>query len=377
MEHNRLAELTPQPFSKITQLWGGGSYQEFEYMPDEYERKRVFEMEQKQVAMEKRERVSNHDWRHTSQESRLKHEAMMSDPRSKEVYPYLGGNKEEEMKASKQWSRDVPMQSRSSQEAPKATEGSFLAGKGQGLEDESRTSRMTLPTMVLRLQKRIDADWEGTTVVVSVTDQDLIQVAFHMETVDSERGVTAYMNVLGKDVDLLGSLGLRKVSQLWGMKRDFSAEVSAHGAIQESTEEGSLAHAWMFFLMMPKWVRMRPTDAYYTVRPRIEGSKFLLSTAGSSVLLSLGTSVLDPHDAASEKAAQRQRQPQSQQQSQQSQQSQQWQPQQPPQQQRPPAMPQSARAATGAPLKMDLSLIEQVVGSLPAIRENRGAMTSR
>merc|ERR1719362_608797 len=125
------------------------------------------------------------------------------------------------------------MTSRSNQEQPQATEGSFLAGKGQGLEDDSRTSRMTLPTIVLRLQKRIDADWEGTTVVVSVTDQDLIQVAFHMETVDSERGVIAYMNVLGKDVDLLGSWGLRKVSQLWGMKRDFSAEVSTDRSVAE------------------------------------------------------------------------------------------------------------------------------------------------
>merc|ERR1712151_1432233 len=94
-----------------------------------------------------------------------------------------------------------------------------------------RSSRMTLPTIVQRLQKRMDQDWEGTTVVVSATDQDLVQVAFHMETVDSERGVSAYMSVLSKDVDLIGTLGLRKVSQLWGMKRDFSAEMGAGGGV--------------------------------------------------------------------------------------------------------------------------------------------------
>jgi len=66
---------------------------------------------------------------------------------------------------------------------------------------------MTLPIIVNRLQKRVDEDWEGSTVVVSATDQDLIQVAFHMHTVDSERGVKAYMGVLSKDVDLLGSMG--------------------------------------------------------------------------------------------------------------------------------------------------------------------------
>merc|ERR1719281_2150451 len=94
---------------------------------------------------------------------------------------------------------------------------------------------MTLPMMVSRLQKRLAADWEDMTVVVSVTDQDLVQIAFHMATVDSERGVLAYMNVLSKDVELLGSLGLRKVSQLWGLKRDFTAEMQ--GAGKEEVKE--------------------------------------------------------------------------------------------------------------------------------------------
>merc|ERR1719506_2331192 len=39
MERNRLAEPVPQTWSKMTQLWGGGYYQEFEYIPDEYDRK--------------------------------------------------------------------------------------------------------------------------------------------------------------------------------------------------------------------------------------------------------------------------------------------------------------------------------------------------
>merc|ERR1740121_2275764 len=128
-----------------------------------------------------------------------------------------------------------------------AAESSFLAGKGKGLDDGSRSSRMTLPTIVQRLQRRLDQDWEGTTVVVSATDQDLVQVAFHMETVDSERGVNAYMSVLSKDVDLIGTLGLRKVSQLWGMKRDFSAEMGAGGGIGDNTSGGdSLEHTWIF-----------------------------------------------------------------------------------------------------------------------------------
>jgi hypothetical protein len=297
MERNRLAEPVPQTWSKMTQLWGGGFYQEFEYMPEEYQDKRgVFSA--RQVDPHKREKIANHDWRHNSQERRLKHEPLMTNAMGgdRELYPYLGGDKDAELEASKLFLRSVASSSKPPQNRSRGSstmeqgqplgDASFLAGRGKGLEDNSLSSRKTLPTMVQRLQKRVDEDWEGSTVVVSATDQDLVQVAFHMHTVDSERGVVAYMGVLSKDVD--GSLGLRKVSQLWGMKRDFSDELPKRDGGADISE-----HTWMFFLMMPKWVRMRPTDAYYTVHPRSQGSAFRMSTAGSSVLLSLGSSVLE------------------------------------------------------------------------------------
>merc|ERR1712100_694365 len=180
---------------------------------------------------------------------------------------------------------------------------------------------MQLPTIIKRLQRRLNEDWEDTTVVVSATDQDLVQVAFYMNSVDSERGV-AYMGVLAKDSELLDDMGLRKVSQLWGMKRDFTKELNAISRQGESSELDSKGgdtsmgfldedgnaenpeNTWMFFLLSPKWVKMRPTDAYYTVHPRSQGSAFRMSTAGSSVLLSLGSSVLDPTEAVKRKKEQ-------------------------------------------------------------------------
>merc|ERR1712187_524054 len=61
-------------------------------------------------------------------------------------------------------------------------------------------------------------------------------------------------------------------------------------------------NTWMFYLFSPKWVRMRPTDAYYTTHPRSQGSAFRMSTAGSSVLLSLGSAMRDPAESARAKA---------------------------------------------------------------------------
>merc|ERR1719171_626998 len=189
-------------------------------------------------------------------------------------------------------------------DGPSGEKKKFLAGNGKGLDDDSRMSRMKLPLIIKRLQKRLDDDWDDTTVVVSATDQDLVQVAFYMASVDSERGVLAYMNVLCKDVDLLSDLGLRKVSQLWGMKRDFTRELQMKGDQMDSQQDESLfdneenpENTWIFFLLTPKWVRMRPTDAYYTVHPRAQGSQFRMSTAGSSVLLSLGSSMFDPMES--------------------------------------------------------------------------------
>ncbi|CAE7194651.1 unnamed protein product [Symbiodinium sp. CCMP2592] len=369
MERNRLAEPVPQTWSKMTQLWGGGYYQEFEYMPEEYKDKRG--LLPRQADPDKRSKIANHDWRHNSQEKRLKHEPMLNNlSADKEQYPYLGGDKDAELEATKLFLRSVAvgakttlnksqekfLQSKQSanmsawmqDKAQMTSESSFLAGRGKGLDDNSRSSRMTLPIMVQRLQRKVDQDWEGSTVVVSATDQDLIQVAFHMHTVDSERGVVAYMGVLSKDIDLLGTLGLRKVSQLWGMQRDFSDELPAG----DGAEPGE--HTWMFFLLAPKWVKMRPTDAYYTVHPRSQGSAFRMSTAGSSVLLSLGSSVLETHDTPRRKdGSPRAVSAQS---------------------ARGAFEPNRSQALSDRP-KVDLALIEQAVSSLPAIKEGRSNAT--
>merc|ERR1740138_242978 len=174
MERNRLAEPVPQTWSKMTQLWGGGYYPEFEYIPDEYDRKDEFIRQGREEADRKREKISHHDWRYSSQEKRLKHETMIKDPRNKDAYPYLGGDKDAEEAELKNFFRSGGSSGwdLSGDVSRLNVESSFLAGRGSGLEEGSRMSRMTLPMCVQRLQKRLDDDWEGTTVVVSVTEQD-------------------------------------------------------------------------------------------------------------------------------------------------------------------------------------------------------------
>jgi len=282
MEQGQLPSARQQPLSKLANLLGNSNGQDFEFMPDEYDRERDMARDHKREAVEKR--LARQDWKYTSQERKMKHEQMISDSVDKDVYPYLGGKYSVVQMAT--WLRGPAGASVTGEDgtqtcAPECQ--SFVAGRGCGLEDRGRSSRMQLPVIISRLQQWVQADWEGCTIVISPTEQDLIQIAFRMDTVDSERGVLAYMSVLAKDIDLLGSLGVRRVSQLWGMKRDFVPEDA------DNDEQVS----WMFFLFMPKWVHMRPTDAFYTVRPRSQGSAFRMSTAGSSVLVSLGSTVVD------------------------------------------------------------------------------------
>lgn len=299
MERNRLAEPVPQTWSRMTQMWGSGC-SEFEYIPDEYNGK-SFDAGLRQCSVKQRVQGAAHDWRFVSAARRLKFEPLIENigKREKEGYPYLGGNMTEEQEDLKHWYRGATLETSrlrtASSDGSRCSEAGFLTGRGMGLEDGSRSSRMCLPMIVQQLQAKLDNDWEGTTAVVSATDQDLVQVAFHMPTVDSERGLFAYMSVLSKD-DMLSQLGLSKVSQLWGLKRDFSSEAQ-NSSIMDSEldeEEAKVSHVWIFFLLQPKWVRMRPTDAYYTMNPGPKGSAFRMSSAGSSVLLSVQSTGMDP-----------------------------------------------------------------------------------
>ena len=227
----------------------------------------------------------------------MKHEAMIERPgqkvhpysyrgetirrrqvREEEGFPYLGGPKELELPQTQDWTflrSKVPLHdwTTAPQVAPSPT---FLGGRGHGLEDDSRTSRMTLPMMREELQHRLCSDWPGLRVVVSCTPQDLIQVAFDLNTADSERALLGYMNVLAKEADFLCTRGLRKVSQLWGVRR----------LVEELGQGAQNVNEWLLFLLTPKWVRMRPTDAYYTVHPRSSGSVFKMSAVGLSVMTS-------------------------------------------------------------------------------------------
>jgi len=295
MDHVRTAQSARQPmtWSKMTSLWGGGYYFEFEFMPDPYDAKRDHELSEKRKERSKWDDMGHpKDWKLPSCSQRLKHEPLviskdeLKDPRLKQSIPYLGPERSEEDSITKKSLNESSIQ-----------QPSFKTGKGAGLNDDGKMSRAGVhPQIVYHLQNKLNEDWDDVVVIVSVTDMDIVQIAFEMKTVDSERGVMAYMNILSKDCELINTLGLRKISQLWGVQRIFSNSTMSKNESMESNRDkfdDQEDSTWMFFLLCPKWVKMRNTDAFYTRHPRAHGSQFRMSQAGSSVLMSMGNSIAD------------------------------------------------------------------------------------
>jgi len=173
----------------------------------------------------------------------------------------------------------------------------FLAGKGKGLNDNARYSKQQLEFIIKKLRDKLTRDWMGSVLAVHATAEDLIEISFLLETVDSELGLFCYMSLLAKDDWLVDHFGLRKLSQLWGVKRQFAEEEeeedeefagSRMGMMQnEDVSNNPNVKTWIFFLFAPAWVKLRVTDAYYTTHPREAGSLFRMSGPGGSILYSL------------------------------------------------------------------------------------------
>lgn len=256
-------------WARLSSLWGGGYYPEFAFLPEPYDRQRDLQRDEDHRKIAKRQEISSQGWKPSSAAVRLRHEPLictreeMHDPRKKEPYPRLPVGEEPDSRTLRE--PLVP----------------FLAGPSKPLADPS-TIRSRLPEMLRRLQGRVDEDWEDCTVVVTANSQGLVQVAFYEETLDSELGALAYMNVLSRDPLINEECALRKVTQLWGVKRDFSEE------LRDLDEDEGEPAVWILYMLAPKWVRMRATDAIYTLVPGARRGK--LSAAGESVLQTVGLS---------------------------------------------------------------------------------------
>eukprot|EP00744_Colponema_vietnamica_P007150 GILI01010324.1.p1 GENE.GILI01010324.1~~GILI01010324.1.p1 ORF type:complete len:356 (+),score=41.23 GILI01010324.1:89-1156(+) len=265
MLQNRTMKPEPKPWPKMQQLSGGGFFQAFEYSPSPYSAEADEEKRLKQESEDKRRHISEKDFisgPFGSTASKFEDpflppaSALASasfsgslgskgsggemssklSPRTSEEYryPYLG-----DVYGAAQ---DQALRTKWLQES-KILSGPFMAG---GPKAVGKVIRLQLPDIVTGLSKIIKEDWEDSKFSVIATAEDLIDIRFEVATVDSVEGLSAYMNVLEKSNPFLTENLLRRCTQSWGL------------------QDGG----WLVFTLIPPWVHVRVTDAFYSLHPQ-------------------------------------------------------------------------------------------------------------
>ena len=129
-------------------------------------------------------------------------------------------------------------------------------------------TRSTLPQMVAELREAIEFDWSEYAFLVCSTDDEHVVIRFELATLDSEPGLSAYMNVFSRSHRVVYKYMLKKVVEDWNV----------------TPGDGHL-----YFTFRPPWVASRITDTFYSLHPeqrtyqdsRAKRSAKAASTAGA------------------------------------------------------------------------------------------------
>lgn len=130
-------------------------------------------------------------------------------------------------------------------EQSKILHGPFKPNTDKTLQSSNRNEAL-LPDMMRLLATLIDEDWTDTEFQIYRDEEDLIVIEFELESVDSEKGLLAYMNRIISLNDEVSQYALSKVSELWNHKAG----------------DGSI-----YYALKPSWVSRDPTQTYYTLHP--------------------------------------------------------------------------------------------------------------
>ena len=78
-------------------------------------------------------------------------------------------------------------------------------------------NKKQLPDMVGEIKRHIINDWSDINFIIGTNPDDLIEIRFDSNSIDSIKGLHTYMNNLINLNDLLIKYQLRKISEYWGL----------------------------------------------------------------------------------------------------------------------------------------------------------------
>uniref|UniRef100_A0A7S1C302 Uncharacterized protein n=1 Tax=Bicosoecida sp. CB-2014 TaxID=1486930 RepID=A0A7S1C302_9STRA len=208
-------------------------FSEFEYVPSRYSLAAEQRAAERLEDEAKRLAIGGKDWAPSSKRARMKHEDLFEDKEYR--FPYMS----DPYTAA----RDQAMRARWIEDS-KILHGPFLPG-GPAKSSEGIT-RQLLPAILKELHRVVDEDWGDYIFSVMSTEDDMIVVRFQADTVDSERGLHAYMNVLASTGDVVSKNKLTRVVEDW---------------------HAQPGDGFLYYMFRPPWVRARGTDAFFTLHP--------------------------------------------------------------------------------------------------------------
>lgn len=207
-----------------------GLFHEFEYIPSPYNL--ADDLKAKEMAESRKitEEVGGKPFAYTSHRPELRKPEMDYEHELEYRDPY---DESQNVQLREKWL-----------EKSKILDGPFAPSSGnQALRV---TNRACMPDIMRGLAREIDQDWEDAEFQIFRDEEDLVVVEFNIESLDSEKGLLAYMNMLTQTNEVVSENGLSKVVELWN----------------HYPNDGSVYYAFK-----PPWVKRRTTDSYYTLYP--------------------------------------------------------------------------------------------------------------
>lgn len=229
VDSNITSAIYHAPYGSYKVFGKNKIFQEFKYIPSPYNLADDIRRKERMAKEEKQKEFSSRTFTYSSADASLPY----FDPEEEEKYadPYDAGKDEKLREAWLQQS--------------KILHGPFKPNTAKPLENQ-HGSEALLPDMMRKLAVLIDQDWEESEFQIYRDEEDLVIIEFELESVDSERGLLAYLSNIIKSNAELAKYSLSKVPELWNHKPG----------------DGSI-----YYALKPSWVRRSHTESYYALHP--------------------------------------------------------------------------------------------------------------
>ncbi|CAG9325745.1 unnamed protein product [Blepharisma stoltei] len=202
----------------------------FEWMPDSYNNWKEALSKERQKNKEKRELISQNEFRWPGISKKSKAHEGFSD--GKRAYITIDDpfDSFDSQAYRMKWIKECQMPSETFRPP---------------LKPETNLSKMQIRDMISFIKNKIVVDWEDCMFVIGINSDDMIEIRFEEETIENPKGLHNYMNLLIENDEEIHYYKLRKIVQKWGFKTD----------------------GFITYVMSPPWVHSRVSDTFYSLHP--------------------------------------------------------------------------------------------------------------